>query len=102
MLSRHHPARAWPTDPSCGLVADGCSALQSRLQHEGLAAPVPLALLGLAVDRHHSRAVDDPCVSYRLSRGVVGLDWAWLGLGLLLDLSSHLGSGYRHRGRIRR
>jgi len=33
--------------------------------------------------------------------GVVGLDWAWLGLGLLLDLSSHLG-GYRHRDRIRR
>ena len=34
--------------------------------------------------------------------GVVGLDWAWLGLGLLLDLSSHLGGGYRYRGRIRR
>ena len=34
--------------------------------------------------------------------GVVGLDWAWLGLGLLIDLSSHLGGGYRYRGRIRR
>ena len=33
--------------------------------------------------------------------GVVGLEWVWLGLGLLLDLSSHLG-GYRHRDRIRR
>lgn len=33
--------------------------------------------------------------------GVVGLDWAWLALGLLLDLGAH-GGGYRHRDRIRR
>jgi hypothetical protein len=33
--------------------------------------------------------------------GVVGLDWLWLGLGLLVDLGSHGGS-YRNRGRIRR
>jgi hypothetical protein len=32
--------------------------------------------------------------------GVVGLDWLWLGLGLLIDLGS-LGGGYRHRDRIR-
>ena len=33
--------------------------------------------------------------------GVVGLDWVWLGLGLLFDLGSHFGGGYRHRDRIR-
>jgi len=34
--------------------------------------------------------------------GVVGQDWLWLGLGLLIDLSSHFGGGYRHRDRIPR
>ena len=34
--------------------------------------------------------------------GVVGLDWLWLVLGLLIDLGSHFGGGYRHRDRIRR
>ena len=33
--------------------------------------------------------------------GVVGLDWLWLGIGLLIDLGSHSG-GYRQRNRIRR
>jgi hypothetical protein len=33
--------------------------------------------------------------------GLVGLDWVWLGLGLLVDLGSHFGGGYRHRDRIR-
>ena len=31
--------------------------------------------------------------------GVVGLDWLWLGVGLLLDLTAS-GGGYRHRERI--
>ena len=33
--------------------------------------------------------------------GVAGLDWLWLGLGLLVDLGSHFGGGYRNRDRIR-
>ena len=33
--------------------------------------------------------------------GVVGLDWLWLGLGLLIDLGS-FGGSYRQRDRIRR
>jgi hypothetical protein len=33
--------------------------------------------------------------------GVVGLDWVWLGAGLVLDLASHSG-GYRNRDRVRR
>jgi len=33
---------------------------------------------------------------------VVGLDWLWLGLGLLIDLGAHFGGGYRNRNRIRR
>jgi hypothetical protein len=34
--------------------------------------------------------------------GVVGQGWLWPGLGLLIDLSSHFGGGYRHRDRIPR
>lgn len=33
--------------------------------------------------------------------GVVGLDWLWLGLGLLIDVSAHSG-GFRSRNRMRR
>jgi len=33
--------------------------------------------------------------------GIVGLDWLWLGIGLLIDLGSH-GAGYRNRNRFRR
>ena len=33
--------------------------------------------------------------------GIAGLDWLWLAIGLFIDLSSHLGGGYRHRDRIR-
>jgi len=86
VLSRHHPACAWSTNPSCGLVADGCGALQSRLQHEGLAAPAPLALLVWPLIGGIS-CVDDPDVSYRLSRGVVGLEWFGWGLGCCSTLA---------------
>lgn len=33
--------------------------------------------------------------------GVGGLDWLWLGIGLLLDLAAG-GGGYRHRKRLSR
>jgi hypothetical protein len=32
--------------------------------------------------------------------GVVGLDWLWIALGIILDLGA-LGGGYRNRDRIR-
>src|SRR4030066_2032280 len=79
-LSRHQSTSARSTARSSGLVAHEFGALQSRLQHEELAARSPLALLallGLAVARCHFRAMDDPGVSCRLSRGRCGL-----GLGL--------------------
>ena len=31
--------------------------------------------------------------------GIVGYDWIWLGVALLVDLAGH-GGGYRHRDRI--
>ena len=34
--------------------------------------------------------------------GVEGFDWIWLGLALLLDLSSWFGGGYTNRSRISR
>ena len=33
--------------------------------------------------------------------GVVGLDWLWLGLGLLADISSYAGGGWGNRDRLR-
>ena len=32
--------------------------------------------------------------------GVMGWEWLLLGLGLLIDLGSHIGGGYRNRDRI--
>lgn len=34
--------------------------------------------------------------------GVEGFDWVWLGLALLIDLSSWFGGGYTNRSRIYR
>jgi hypothetical protein len=32
--------------------------------------------------------------------GIVGFDWIWLGLGLLIDIAQWSGGGYRHRHRL--
>jgi hypothetical protein len=32
--------------------------------------------------------------------GIVGFDWIWLGLGVLLDILSYGGGGYSNRERI--
>ncbi len=32
--------------------------------------------------------------------GIIGFDWIWLGLGLLVDIGSHAGGGYTNRNRI--
>ena len=37
---------------------------------------------------------------YVFPGGIVDLDWLWLGIGLLIDLTSLFG-GYRHRDRVR-
>jgi len=33
--------------------------------------------------------------------GVIGLDWLWIGLGVLADISSYAGGGYGNRDRLR-
>jgi hypothetical protein len=33
--------------------------------------------------------------------GIIGLDWLWLGLGLVADISSYAGGGYGNRDRLR-
>ena len=35
-------------------------------------------------------------------RGVNGLDWIWIVLGILIDLGAYTGGGYGNRGRLRR
>jgi hypothetical protein len=32
--------------------------------------------------------------------GIVGFDWIWLGLGLLIDIGSYAGGGYGNRNRF--
>lgn len=32
--------------------------------------------------------------------GIFGLDWLWIGLGILADLSTYAGGGYGNRDRI--
>jgi hypothetical protein len=34
-------------------------------------------------------------------RGIVGLDWLWIGLGVLADISSYGGGGWGNRDRLR-
>jgi hypothetical protein len=33
--------------------------------------------------------------------GIWGLDWLWLGLGVLFDIGMHVGGGYGNRDRLR-
>jgi hypothetical protein len=33
--------------------------------------------------------------------GIIGLDWLWLGLGLLFDISNYAGGGWGNRDRLR-
>ena len=33
--------------------------------------------------------------------GITGLDWLWIALGILADLSSYAGGGYGNRDRLR-
>ena len=35
-------------------------------------------------------------------RGVNGLDWIWIVLGILIDLGAYTGGGYGNRDRLRR
>ena len=35
-------------------------------------------------------------------RGVNGLDWIWIVLGILIDLGAYTGGGYGNRNRLRR
>jgi len=39
------------------------------------------------------------CLVYTPGHGVTGLEWIWVGLGVLLDLSSYGSGGYSRRGR---
>ena len=32
--------------------------------------------------------------------GLVGFDWIWLGLGLVIDIGSHVGGGFTNRDKI--
>jgi len=41
-------------------------------------------------------------ISWYLYKGISGFGWLFLGIGIVLDISSHTGAGYRHRDRFRR
>jgi hypothetical protein len=41
-------------------------------------------------------------IGWSLSPGISGFDWVLIGIGIVLDISSHTGAGYRHRDRFRR
>ncbi|MGZ5551389.1 MAG: hypothetical protein ACXWE7_11445 [Nitrososphaeraceae archaeon] len=41
-------------------------------------------------------------IAWSLSLGISGFDWVLIAIGIVLDISSHTGAGYRHRDRFRR
>ncbi|HEX7561370.1 MAG TPA: hypothetical protein VF347_04185 [Candidatus Humimicrobiaceae bacterium] len=41
-------------------------------------------------------------ISWSLYGGITGYGWIFLIVGIVLDISSHTGAGYRHRDRFRR
>jgi hypothetical protein len=41
-------------------------------------------------------------ISWHLRPGISGFDWVLIVIGIVLDISSHTGAGYRHRNRLRR
>jgi hypothetical protein len=41
-------------------------------------------------------------ISWTLYSGVSGFGWVLLAIGIILDISSHTGAGYRHRDRFSR
>jgi hypothetical protein len=102
VLSRHHPASARSTDCSCvWWLMDSARfnlAFQTWPQPFHLAFP-PGGVWPIV----GTIFVPWTTLAYLIvfPGGLVGLDWVWLGLGLLIDLGSHFGGGYRHRDRIR-
>ena len=41
-------------------------------------------------------------IALNLRPGISGFDWVLIAIGIVLDISSHTGAGYRHRGRFRK
>jgi hypothetical protein len=41
-------------------------------------------------------------IAWYLRPGISGFDWVLIAIGIVLDVSSHTGAGYRHRDRFRR
>ncbi|MHB1276012.1 MAG: hypothetical protein ACYC0D_09005 [Candidatus Humimicrobiaceae bacterium] len=39
-------------------------------------------------------------IAWYLSPGISGFDWVLIAIGIVLDISSHTGAGYRHRDRF--
>ena len=102
MLSRHHAASAWSTAGHSGLVVHGFDAHQPRLPT--WPHPLDLAFPQWVWPLVGAIFVPWTTLAYLIvfPGGVVGQDWLWLGLGLLIDLGAHFGGGYRNRDRIPR
>ncbi|MHB1346139.1 MAG: hypothetical protein ACYCXK_01500 [Candidatus Humimicrobiaceae bacterium] len=41
-------------------------------------------------------------IAWYLSPGINGFDWILIAIGVILDISTHSGAGYRYRDRFRR